>query len=233
MGGSESSSGNDFKLRSERTWCLSSGKKSCSGELRLSVGGEWGRESVTGQGSHVHVWSGRGPQGLERVWSRKRLERGGVCRRTMQVSCTLGLTIGLEQWFSTRGDIVPLGTCDRVWRDFWLSQLLGGGFLLSFSGYREDRVVAKHSAVYGKTPASTKTCQPSMFLVLEVGTSGLERKGQKRGWSENGGIDCSDAYCLYCLGENYSRVVTMLAQKLVSGNLFCECFWKMSESVIK
>ena len=93
MGGSESSSGNDFRLRPERTRCLSSGKKSCSGELRLSVGREWGRESVTGQGSHVHVWSGRGPRGLGGVRSRKRLERGGVCRRTMQVSCALGLLV--------------------------------------------------------------------------------------------------------------------------------------------
>lgn len=55
----------------------------------------------------------------------------------------------------------------------WISPLI--------YGYREDSVVAKHSAVYGKTPPSTKTCQPNMFLELEMGTTGLERKGQKGG----------------------------------------------------
>ena len=40
--------------------------------------------------------------------------RGGICHKATKVSCTFELTIGLEEWLSTRGDIVPLGTCDSV-----------------------------------------------------------------------------------------------------------------------
>ena len=47
MGGSGSSSGNDFRLKSERTRCISSGKKTFSGELKLSIGREESRKVYT------------------------------------------------------------------------------------------------------------------------------------------------------------------------------------------
>lgn len=118
----------------------------------------------------------------------------------------------------------PLGDMWQCLERFLIVTITGRWISPLIYGYREDSVVAKHSAVYGKTAPSTKICQSNMFLVLEVGTTGLERKGQKRGWSEKGEIDCSDAYCLYCLEEKYSLVQWPCSYPACSEISLWKCF---------